>query len=116
MVVYFWPNQEHREEQGIIHVPVEVILDTTTPNTPKPKQDSPPDYHNISPSPPYLGRYHEASTRNTAPSESSDKTEVSGVSQMSSPIQQEVDLAIYRAQHSINLDRPAFKGFTYQDL
>ena len=28
-IVYFWPNQEHREQQGIIHIPAEVNLETT---------------------------------------------------------------------------------------
>ena len=46
------------------------------------------------------------------PSDSSDSPEVSGASQ----IQQEVDLAIIRAQHLINLDQQAFEGFTYWDL
>ena len=35
---------------------------------------------------------------------------------MSSQIQREIDLAIYRAQHLINLDQQAFEGFTYRDL
>ena len=39
MIIYFWPNLEHREHQGTIHIPVEAILDATTPNTPEPKQD-----------------------------------------------------------------------------
>ena len=88
---------------------MEVILDTTTPNTPKPEQDSPPDYWTVSPPPPHLGGYHKASTRNIVPSDSSDSPEVSGASQ----IPQEVDLAIFRAQHLINLDQQAFEGFTY---
>ena len=46
------------------------------------------------------------------PSDSSDSPEVSGASQ----IPQEVDLAIFRAQHLINLDQQAFEGFTYWDL
>ena len=102
VIIYFWPNLEHREQQGIIHIPVEVILDTTAPNTPENKQDSPPTYCNIPPPPPRLGGYHEASARNTAPSESSDETEVSGASQNSSEIQREINLTIQRAQDSIN--------------
>ena len=104
VIVYFWPNLEHREQQGIIHIPTEGMLEATTPNTPDDKQDSSPKYHNISPPPPCLGGYHKASTRNTTPSESSDETEVSGASQTLSQIQQEIDITIHRAQHLINLD------------
>ena len=93
---------------------MEVILDTTTPNTPKPEQDSPPDYWTVSPPPPHLGGYHEASTQNTAPSP--DKTKVSGASQTSSQVQWEINQAIFRAPHLIDLDQQAFEGFTYQDL
>ena len=92
VIIYFWPNLEHREQQGIIHIPVEGILGTTASNTPKQDQDSPTDYCTISPPPPHLGRYHIASARNSTPSESSDETEVSGVSQTESQVQQEVDL------------------------
>ena len=116
VIIHFWPNLAHREQQGIIHIPVEVRLDTTTPNTPNNEQDSPPDYCNLSPPPPHLGRYHEAYARNTTPSESSDGTEVSGASQNSSEIQWEVDTAIQRAQSSMNLDQHAFNGLTYWDL
>ena len=95
VIIYFWPNLKHRETQEIIHIPTEIIIDTTTPNTPEPKQDSPPDYWTVSSPPPHLGGYHKASTWNSAPS--SDETKVSGASQMSSQIQREIDLAIYRA-------------------
>ena len=114
VIVYFWPNLEHRETQRIIHIPVEVILDTTAPNTHGPEQDSPPDYQTVSPPPPHLGGYHKASTWNTAPLP--DETEVSGASQTSLQIQREIDQAIFRAQHSIDLDQQAFEGFTYWDL
>ena len=81
---------------------MEVILETTASNTPENIQDLPPEYCNISPPPPHLGSYHEASARNTTPSESSDETEVSGASQNSLEIQWEVDTAIQRAQNSID--------------
>ena len=89
VVIYFWPNLEHREPQGIINIPAEVILDTTAPNTPKTEQDSPPDYRTVSPPPPHIGRYHEASAQNSAPSP--DESNVSGASQMSSQVQREID-------------------------
>ena len=118
VIIYFWPNLEHREQQGIVHIPVEVILDTTAPNTntpkPKTKQDSPPDYQTVSPPPPpRLGRYHEASARNSTPSKTSEDTEVPRELQTDEHIQWEIDRAIYRVQHSIDQDQ---QGFTYWDL
>ena len=114
-IIYFWPNTEY-QEQGIIHVPTEVILDTTAPNTPNNEPNNPPDYHNILPPPPCEVEPLEASARNTTPSKSSDKSYIEEASQSSSDIQREITQIIQRVQNSINLDQPAFNGLTHWDL
>ena len=45
-IIYFWPNQDFIE-QGIIHVPAEVILETTAPNTPNNAPEQLPSYQNL---------------------------------------------------------------------
>ena len=82
-IIYFWPNQDHLE-QGIIHLHVEIILDTTTPNTPDNMLEQPPSYQNLSPPPPPEVEPLEASARNTAPSKSSVETYIKEASQTSS--------------------------------
>ena len=111
-IIYFWPNQDYLE-QGIIHVPAEVILDTTAPNTPDNVLELLLSYQNLPPPPPQEVKPLEALARNTTPSESSDKTYVKDTSQTSSDIQWEVNSAIKRAKNLINTDQITFNSLMY---
>ena len=97
-------------------MPVEVILETTAPNTPNNKPGNTPEYCNLSSPPPREVEPLEALARNTTQFESSDETDIEVVSQTSSDIQREINIMIQRVQNSINLDQPTFDGFTYRDL
>ena len=89
VIDWYWPNQE----QGIIHTPTEVILDTTAPNTPQNESEVPPQYAQVSP-PPLQLEALDTSTRNIAPSETLEETLIKETSQMSSLIQREIEKTI----------------------
>ena len=92
-------------------MPQEVILDTSTPNSPTQTPPLiPPEYQYLSLGPPHLTLLPENSSEETAVEEGSTAL------QTSSAIQAEITKIIWRVQQSIDLDQIAFNNLTCGQL
>lgn len=105
IIIPFWPNIGFQGEQGIIHVPVDTILETTAPNTPDNKPENPPEYHCLSPPPPHtFAEVLSGSARNSAPSESSEGTYIKeNASRTLSEVLVEINQIVQRINGEINM-------------
>ena len=108
VIIYFWPNSEFQELEENPFVPREVILDTSTPNSPAQTPPLvPPEYQYSTLGPPCLTPEADESSDETAVGENSRALH------NSSDIRAKTVEVIWRVQHQINLDQIAFDNLTY---